>query len=291
MKKYIFALLCALAMTLIPQSVNAASDCDITVASGETKTINYYISSRDDRKDCHITNYGTLYIKGNASIYADSGYAINNQGGTVYIQGGTVISALYGAVWSNNGAIVITGNAALSNANGYEEHVAFAGESAKYEACTKNYTYDDSAAKEVKVTNTCQAPAKAPAKSQTSAPAENKETITITITTRKQTGSQNTNTQNTTTKSTPKTSAPSQSTKQSQPAAVKTPTEAKTEEKVETKVEVKTEEKVKEAKNEEVLPEAGESENSDNILAVIIAATIAVLGTASTAILVNRLRA
>ncbi len=37
MKKYIFALLGALAMAFIPQSVNTTDGCNITVASGETK--------------------------------------------------------------------------------------------------------------------------------------------------------------------------------------------------------------------------------------------------------------
>ena len=44
MKKYIFALLGALAMAFVPQSVNATDSCDITIASGETKTINYNVN-------------------------------------------------------------------------------------------------------------------------------------------------------------------------------------------------------------------------------------------------------
>ena len=276
MKKYIFALLGTLAMAFIPTNVNAASSCDITVASGETKTIDYYISSASDRKDCHITNFGTLNITAGTSIYADTGYAINNRSGIVNMTGGIVSSALHQAIWSNGGTVTIKGGT-LESANGHEENIYFA--SAGSLNLCGNYSYDGAA----NVTNVCPKPA--PAKTQSAASTSNKETVTITIAT----SEKKTETPKTTVQSTSKT----QSVAKSQPVTNATP-------KIEEKTEAKTEEKPAatetdsakaEAKTE--LPSAGKDEKaeSNNTIAIIIAATIAVLGSASAAMLINRLRA
>ena len=287
MKKYIFALLGALAMTLIPQNVNAANGCEITVASGETKTINYYLSSVNDRKDCHITNFGTLNIKSGASIYADTDYAINNRGGTVNITGGSISSAIHQAIWSKGGTINISG-ASLSSAGGFEENIVFVADGA-LNLCG-NYSYKTDNGANLAVKNTCQASAK----TQATVREENKETITITVTTREKASAQNTNTQSAAAKSTPKTSTPSSSTAQPEPTTTEseetTPEETptKTEANEETKNAPET--KAAAAASEEMLPEAGESKNN-NTIAIIIAATIATLGTASTVVLINRLRA
>ena len=277
MKKYIFALLGTLAMAFIPTNVNAASSCDITVASGETKTIDYYISSASDRKDCHITNFGTLNITAGTSIYADTGYVINNRSGIVNMTGGIVSSALHQAIWSNGGTVTIKGGT-LESANGHEENIYFA--SAGSLNLCGNYSYDGTA----NVTNVCPKPA--PAKTQSAASTSNKETVTITIAT----SEKKTETPKTTVQSTSKT----QSVAKSQPVTNTAPkAEEKTEVKAETKTETKAEEKPATTEVKTELPSAGKDEKAENnnTIAIVIAATIAVLGSTSAAMLINRLRA
>ncbi len=281
-KKYIFALLGALAMTFIPQSVNATDSCNITVASGETKTISYNVNATNNSNDCHIANYGTLNIAG-GSIYADYGYAINNRGGIVNITGGSITSALHQAIWSNGGTVTVKGGT-LKSAGGYEENIYFAA-NGNLNLCG-NYSYDGAA----NVTNVCPKPAQAPAKTPSASTQSTSETITITITSsEKKTETPKTTVQNT---------AKTQSVAKSQPVTSTAPkieekTEVKAETETETKTETKAEEKsaTTEAKTE--LPSAGKDEKaeSNNTIAIVIAATIAVLGSASAAILINRLRA
>ena len=278
MKKYIFALLGALAMAFVPQSANATDSCDITIASGETKTISHNVNVANNSNDCHITNYGTLNIAG-GSIYADYGYAVNNRGGIVNITGGTVTSALHQAIWSNGGTVTVK-SSTLKSAGGHEENIYFAA-NGDLNLCG-NYSYDGAA----NVTNVCPKPAQAPAKTPSASTQSTSETITITITSsEKKTETPKTTVQNT---------AKTQSVTKSQPVTNTTPKmEEKTEVKAETKTETKTEEKpaTTEAKTE--LPSAGKDEKaeSNNTIAIVIAATIAVLGSASTAFLINRLRA
>lgn len=286
-KKYIFALLGALAMTFVPQSVNATDGCNITVASGETKTINYNVNDVNNYSDdCHITNHGTLNIAG-GSIYAKYGYAINNRGGIVNITDGSITSALHQAIWSYGGTVTVKGGT-LESANGYEENIYFAA-NGNLNLCG-NYSYDGAA----NVTNVCPKPAQAPAKTPSASTQSASETITITVTSsEKKTETPKTTVQNT---------AKTQSVAKSQPVTNTTPkveekaeakAETKTEPKTETKTETKAEEKPATTEVKTELPSAGKDEKaeSDNTIAIVIAATIAVLGSASAAILINRLRA
>lgn len=115
-------------MASIPYNVNAetAPLCEITVASGTTKTINNDLNAAMGTNNCHVVveGGGTLIVTG--SINAYDGYAINNRGGTVIINGGTVKSAIHNAIWSNGGTVTVKSGATLSSANGYEQNITFA---------------------------------------------------------------------------------------------------------------------------------------------------------------------
>lgn len=298
MKKCIFALLCVAFIASIPSNASATTtpQCEINVANNTTKTISNNLNAATGSNNCHVVveEKGTLIVTGAISAYND--YAINNRGGTVVINGGSVKSEVHNAIWSKGGIVTVKSDATLSSANGYEENITFA-DDGTLNICG-NYSYSTINNANVTVNNLCPAPAKAPAKTptkaQTTTPSsESKETITITITTRKKTNTHNTNTQNTATKSTPKSSASAPSTRQTQSTPTNTEKSSEAaipaETKIEKKVEAKTKTKTQKTADEETLPEAGN--NNNNTFAIIIAATIAVLGSATTAILINRLRA
>lgn len=292
MKKNIFALLGAVAIASIPLNASATDNCAIVVNSGETQTINYATSCRVENhgtlnitsganitkyaQDSYsaIDNYGTLNISGGL-IYADQGYAVRNHGGYINMYGGTVNSALHQAIWVTSGSVKVTGGS-LKSAGGYEENIYTTG---NLTVCGTNYSHNP----EAQVNDICKKAATKPAPTQPSS-SQNSETITITVISRDK---------NEGASSTPTTTKPAQSTAKSETSAQNTPAtiEEKQEAKTETATKKSAEEKA-ENESETNLPTAGsEKQNDDNIFAIIIAATIAVLGTASTAILVNRLRA
>lgn len=294
MKKCIFALLCVAFMASVPSNASATTtpQCEINVANNTTKTISNNLNAATGSNNCHVVveEKGTLIVTGAISAYND--YAINNRGGTVVINGGSVKSEVHNAIWSKGGIVTVKSDATLSSANGYEENITFA-DDGTLNICG-NYSYSTINNANVTVNNLCPAPAKTPTKPQTTTPSsESKETITITITTREKTNTHNTNTQNTATKSAPKSSVSAPSTRQTQstPTSTEKSSELVTpaETKIEKKVETKTKTKAQKAADEETLPVAGN--DNDNTFAIIIAATIAVLGSATTAILINRLRA
>ncbi len=141
MKKLFFATIIAVFMTLVPQNVNAANatECVITVNSGETKTINY------DTEGCRVENRGTLNIVNGAKIakytqnsyasidnygvlnisggyiYADYGYTIFNKAGSVNVSGGTIHSILHQAIWASTGTNTKITGGTLKGAIGGEE--------------------------------------------------------------------------------------------------------------------------------------------------------------------------
>lgn len=293
MKKYIFALLGAVAVASIPLNASATDNCAIVVNSGETQIINYATSCRvENHGTLNITsganitkytqngysaidNYGTLNISGGL-IYANQGYAVRNHGGYINMYGGTVNSALHQAIWVTSGNVKVTGGS-LKSAGGYEENIYTTG---NLTVCGTNYSHNP----EAQVNDICKKAVAKPAPAQPSS-SQNSETVTITIISRSK---------NEGTSSTPTATKPAQSTTKSE-TSVQNNAPAAIEEKQEAKTETATKQSAEEkAKNESEtdLPTAGsEKQNDDNFFAIIIAATIAVLGTASTTILVNRLRA
>jgi len=284
-KKVIFALLGAVAMAFIPLNVSAADrSCEITV-SGGTKTINYDLNDAYGSNDCHVhvERGATLIVENGGKIYADSDYAIQNKGGIVIVRGSltSVRFALHPAIWSNGGTVQVFGGT-LSSAGGHEENITFT-QSGTLTNCG-SYSYDTINGAQVNIDNSsCPAskPAPAPTPAAEPKPAEpaksSSEKITITIISREKTEQKTT-------------SAPAPQTTQKTETVTNTPVETKEEAKTETPAKAETEEKVETAAKEEKLPEAGQAD-SDNSIAIIIAATIAVLGAASTAVFVNRLRA
>jgi len=288
-KKVIFALLGAVAMAFIPLNVSAADrSCEITVSSG-SKTINYDLNDAYGSNNCHVhvERGATLIVENGGKIYADSDYAIKNKGGIVIVRDSltSVRSALHPAIWSNGGTVQVYGGT-LSSAGGHEENITFT-QSGTLTNCG-NYSYDTINGAQVNVDNsTCPAskPAPAPTPAAEPKPAEptksSSEKITITIISREKTEQKTT-------------SAPAPQVTQKTETVAETPVETKEEAKEEIKTETpskaEAEEKAETAAKEEKLPEAGQAD-SDNSIAIIIAATIAALGTASTAVFVNRLRA
>ena len=291
MKKVFFALLGALAMTLIPQSVNATDECLITINRGETKTINYATNCRIDNygslnvtsganiakytQDAFaaIENYGTLTISG-GSVYADYGYAIRNRGGYINMYGGTVNSALHEAIWVSAGTTKVTGGT-LKSAGGYEKNIYTLG---KLITCGNAYTYNSGA-----VIDNSSCPQSKP--SSNTASEKKTETITITVKSSSQKSATNSTTTTKSVNSAPAENKTEQKAEE-QPVA-ETPAET------EKQPDNKTQELVNESTNEPTLPTAGTdapAEEKNNTFAVIVAATVAVIGSASAAILINRIR-
>lgn len=309
MKKVIFALLGATAMTLIPTGVNATTQKDYgngecAIVIGKTETVN--ISSTN----CRILNRGTLNINGatinklsefngiegdgidkfgdaailndggtinmnSGKVYADYGYGIINRGGIVNVKGGTIHSILHQAIHSNSGKVNIS-SGTLKGAIGGEE-VIYAnsglticggnfnskrsnlGAEAETQNCPKAAETET-----VKITVTASIKDNTPAKQQNTATSTKSTTTTKPVTTAK------TNTTN------------------PEPTTVAQATEEK-------KTEAKTDEKVVEKKDEEVKAEEAKNETSENnednnTLIFAVAAIVAVLGVASTAIVINRIR-
>lgn len=287
MKKVVFALLGALAMTSIPMNVNATTACEISVQPGETKTINYDVNAAYNSNNCHVVNQGTLKITNGANIRAYDGYAVRNMGnGYIEMTGGTVKSDLHQAIWLTSGELKITGGTLLS-AGGYEENI-YSTANGTITVCG-NYSYDSAGTVKPCISNTATAPVAATKAS---------ETITITITSsEKKTESTPAPAPAKTTPVVKSTPAPAKTTPVvSAPVApaVTTPVETKTE----TEPEVKTEpikESIAEAEeNKPELPIAGvesAAENQNKALEIMIAASLILLGTASTAIIFNRIRA
>ncbi len=304
MKKYIIALIGALAAASLPLNAHATDNCVIKVNSGESQTINYATECRVENygvlnvtsganitkntQDAYaaIENYGTLNI-GGGSIYADYGYAVRNRGGYINMYGGTVNSALHQAIWVTSGTVKVTGGT-LKSAGGYEENIYTTG---KLITCNDSYTRNPEAQVD---SSSCPKPvAQAAPKAAAPAASNKSETITITI--------NSTEKKTTTTTTTPNTTAPvSTVTTNVKPVAAKE--ETKTEAilataKIETPI---AEEDIKEAPEtvakvdektvKESVEEEVEEEKTDHTLGIIISATIAVLGSASVALLLNRLR-
>lgn len=270
-------------MAFIPLNVSAADrSCEITVSSG-SKTINYDLNDAYGSNDCHVyvERDATLTVENGGKIYANSDYAIWNKGGIVIVRGGltSVRSALHPAIWSNGGTVQVYGGT-LSSAGGYEENITFT-QSGTLTNCG-SYSYDTINGAQVNIDNSsCPASKPAPAPAAEPKPAEpaksSSEKVTVTIISREKTEQ----------KTTP---APAPQTTQKTETVAETPAETKEEIKTETPTKAETEEKAETAAKEEKLPEAGEG-SENNELAIIIAATIAVLGSATTAVFVNRLRA
>ena len=283
MKKVIFALLGAVALAFIPLNVSAADrSCEITV-SGGNRTINYDLNAAYGSNDCHVyvERGATLIVENGGKIYANSDYAIWNKGGIVIVRGGltSVRSALHPAIWSNGGTVQVY-SGSLSSAGGYEENITFT-QSGTLTNCG-SYSYDTINGAQVNIDNSsCPASKPAPAPAAEPKPAEpvksSSEKVTVTIISREKTEQKTT-------------SAPAPQTTQKTETVAETPAETKEEIKTETPAKAETEGKVETAAKEEKLPEAGEG-SENNELAIIIAATIAVLGSATTAVFVNRLRA
>ena len=310
MKKVIFALLGATAMTLIPTGVNATTQKDYgngecAIVIDRTETVN--ISSTN----CRILNRGTLNINGatinklsefngiegdgigkfgdaailndggtinmnSGKVYADYGYGIINRGGIVNVKGGTIHSILHQAIHSNSGKVNIS-SGTLKGAIGGEE-VIYA--NSGLTICGGNF-------------NSKRSNLGAEAETQNCPKAAEPETVKITVTASIKDNTpakqQNTATSTKSTTSTkPVTTAKTNTTNNPKPTTVAQATEEK-------KTEVKTDEKVVEKKDEEVKAEEAKNETSENnednnTLIFAVAAIVAVLGVASTAIVINRIR-
>ncbi len=280
MKKLIFALFGALAMASIPLNVNATDSCAISINSGETKTINYATNCRIENhgvlnitsganinkytRDTYaaIENYGTLTVSG-GSIYADYGYAIRNRGGAINVTGGTINSALHQAIWASAGSVKITGGT-LKSAGGYEENVYTTG---KLQICG-NYSHNPAA----KVEDLCPKPAPTPAPAEPATAPATAEPAKATAT-----------------KATVKTSTATttayipKKTDTTAPTSATTPAPSKTETKAEDKAEIK-------ANDEKQPAQKSEEGDKNNTFLIIIAATLAVLSSATATIVVNRFR-
>lgn len=296
-------------MTLIPTGVNATTQKDYgngecVIVIGKTETVNI------NSTNCRILNRGTLNINGatinklsefngiegddigkfgdaailndggtinmnSGKVYAGYGYGIINRGGIVNVKGGTIHSILHQAIHSNSGKVNIS-SGTLKGAIGGEE-VVYAnsglticggnfnskrsnlGTEAETQNCPKAAETET-----VKITVTASIKDNTPAKQQNTATSTKSTTSTKPVTTAK------TNTTN------------------PEPTTVAQATEEK-------KTEVKTDEKVVEKKDEEVKAEEAKNETSENnednnTLIFAVAAIVAVLGVASTAIVINRVR-
>ena len=149
MKKVIFALFGAIAMTLIPMNVNATTqevdengNCYINVAAGESATIDY------DTRNCYVTNYGNLTINNGASIVklsrydeygainnygnitmnggyveAHSGYGIQHKAGSVVVNGGTIYAPLHQVIWAKANTTTRINGGYFRSAIGGEEAI------------------------------------------------------------------------------------------------------------------------------------------------------------------------
>lgn len=272
-------------MASIPLNVNATNACEINIASGETMTINYDLNAAHESNNCHINNYGNLYIKSGASISAYDGYAVRNYGNTT-MTGGFVESKIHQAVWVTSGSFTITGGQ-LASAGGYEENI-YSTANGKIDICG-NYSY----ASQGTVLKCGIAPA--PTQPQTPAtPAPASETVTITVT------SSEKKTENTSTASAPvvKTPAPSRTIASAPVATAQTTTPAtpvaEAPKKEAPVAEKKIEKKTPAVKEEaESLPTAGVTLTNDenNVFIVALTASLILLGTASVAIITSRIRA
>lgn len=293
MKKVVFALIGALAMASIPLNVNAADECVIQINSGETKTINYNtggcrvenrgtlnvvnganISKYTQNAYAAIDNYGVLNISG-GSIYADYGYTIMNHAGSVNVSGGSIHSILHQAIWGKAGTNIRVTGGTLKGAIGGEEVIYTNG---NISICGGSFNGPRSNRGESIESASCPKPVE-PAVSQQTAP-KNEEVITISVTT----SEKKTQTANKTTAASPKSTA-------TQVIAAKSdekPSETKTETpKQEEKIEAKKDEKAEQETAAETETEAKAEDN--NFFVFVLAAIIAVFGTATAAIVVNRI--
>lgn len=297
MKKYIFALICALCLITLPQNVNAttqtgpADNCVITVASNEKYTIN-------EKTDCRIENNGTLTVQSGTYIkkmaHDDNG-VINNHGtvniyggyleayygmtivnwGTVNVYGGTLYAPLHQAVWGKPGSSTNIYGGDLITALGNEQAIYTRG---SLTICGGKFnTTVRSNLSEAVVTEKCQKsePAQPTTPTTNTQPATSQSTSQSTATTKKQTAQANT-IATTETKTEPK----EEPVTQSETIAISTPS---------TKTETKNDE-VQTETDAENLPEAGASEAENRVIPILIATAIAVIGGASAAILLTKLR-
>ena len=293
MKKVIFALFSVLGMTFIPANVNAMTttgegeDCVITIDSGESATINYdtngcfvinngnltiangaNIRKMSQDKYSAVNNNGTLRITG-GSIYAHYGYAVKSNAGSVTATGGTINSAIHESIWAGGGSVRIDGNPTLLSAGGRIKNIYAKN---KLTLCNDKYTYNDSITAD-KDGCPSTAPAQAPA-------AETKPAA--------QTQSQPSTTNNKT-----------QTVASSKQAETQATTETKEEEKEEIIASTSTPKNTEKTDNSftpsenESLPSAGANENENNdskIIAIVLASTAAVFGSALAGILISRIR-
>ena len=300
MKKVFFALLGATAMTLIPTSVNAATqtnydngeciivvntnetanigstNCRIKVEQGGVLNINGAVIQKmttfdgtdgNRMNDAAVLNLGGTVNMNSGKIYANYGYGIvNHNNGTVNVRGGIIHSVLHQAIHADNGTINISGG---------EVKGAIGGESAIQTYGTLNHTGGTINGK----------PAAQAVKASTSATNANEE-ITITVTTSEKPAATQANT-----------TTPAKNTAKSTPVANTETTETKDEPIVEEKadeamkVAAKVEPKAETEAEEEQTEEQTEAKANDiNPVAVTIAAIATVLGGASAAIMINRLR-
>jgi hypothetical protein len=290
-KKLIFALFGAVAMASIPLNVNAADSCAISVNSGETRTINYATNCRIENhgvlnitsganinkytRDAYaaIENYGTLTVSG-GSIYADYGYAIRNRGGYINMYGGTVNSALHQSIWVTAGTVKITGGT-LKSAGGYEENIYTTG---KLQVCGQKYSYNSAA----KVEDLCAKPITKPAANTSTNSSSEKITITV------KTSEAKSNTATAT--AAPATVASKPATTTNTQTQTQTQTTAPVSAPATTTNDVLVkQEPVKEQSTETKKKEENAEDNSDTFI-IAIAATLAVLSSATATIVVNRFR-
>ena len=293
MKKVFFALFSVLGMTLIPANVNAITttgegeNCAITIESGESATINY------DTNGCYIINNGNLTITNGANIrkmsqdryaavnnngtlritggniYAHYGYAVKSNAGSVTVTGGTINSAIHEAIWAGGGSVRVDGNPTLLSAGGYEKNIYAKG---KLTVCNDKYSYNASTTADK---DGCPSAAPAPAPAAETKPAEQAQSQANTTSNKAQTAvvsNKQVETQATT------------ETKEEEKEVIASTSTPKNAE--------KTDNSFTPSENES-LPSAGANEgenNTNKTIAIVLAATAAVFGSALAGILISRIR-